>query len=409
MDFDEREYINLEPNYEVLDLGDHALIAFDRLVVDFRDEKVIGERKLLKGVSEELKWSGSIKVGDETYGEEFIEVATNMGFNTLRKENSQLFSGQKAERPKLPRFLIGAKLTELNIQMKEEEMKYNFDPMKCRTDLLIEWNVLDKKRGQVVMKSEHLGSFQFRQEVYQNSDYIQKAYVNSLISFLSSGEFQELIKDADGFEPKEIFEEVKLESTIIQQAEALEFEDFSDLVKQVNKACVSVITDGGFGSGAIIDQSGYVLTAYHVIEGVNKVEVKFASGIQMPAEVINYSSLNDLAILKINGNGYPALKIAEEADAGLGDDIFTIGTPADLELGQSISRGIVSGKRKIEGQIYLQLDMAVSPGNSGGPLLNQKGEVIGVVLRKIIDEGVEGIGFAVPSKELIEALNLVVD
>ena len=200
-----------------------------------------------------------------------------------------------------------------------------------------------------------------------------------------------------------------MNTTKLRQSDPIDFDNFSSLIKAVNPACVSVITDGGFGSGAIIDERGYIITAFHVVEGVNKIDVKFASGIQLPATIVSSSSEQDLALLKISGNGYPSLNIDQELDPSLGEDVFTIGTPADIELGQSISRGIVSGKRKIEEQIYLQLDMAVSPGNSGGPLLNQKGEIIGVVLRKIIDAGVEGIGFAVPSKELIEALKLEIE
>ena len=77
-----------------------------------------------------------------------------------------------------------------------------------------------------------------------------------------------------------------------------------------------------------------------------------------------------------------------------------------MELGQSVAKGILSGKRKIKDKIYIQTDMAVSPGNSGGPLLNEKGEIIGIVQRKIVDEGVEGIGFAIPIDKAIEILNI---
>jgi len=409
MDFDEREHLILEPDFDRIEQKGQPLIDFDRLLVDFRDDQIIGKRQLLKGTAEDVKWSGSIKVGDESYGEEFIDIATDMGFNTLRAANSQLFSEEQSASSQIPRFLVGARLIELDIQMQEEEVKHNIDPLKCKTALQMEWNVLDKKNSKVIMTAIHPGTFQFRQSLYQKANYIQKAFVNSMLAFLGSERFQDLVFNAEGYLPEENQSETNLETLQIDQPAPLEFDDFSDLVKATSKACVSVITDGGFGSGAIIDPNGLILTAYHVVEGVNKIEVKFASGIQLPAELVKFSKQQDLAILRINGSGYPALILDLRLDPSLGEDVFTIGTPADLDLGQSISKGIVSGRRKVEGQIYLQMDMAVSPGNSGGPLLNQQGEVIGIVLSKIVEEGVEGIGFAVPSKEIVEALNLDVE
>jgi S1-C subfamily serine protease len=90
----------------------------------------------------------------------------------------------------------------------------------------------------------------------------------------------------------------------------------------------------------------------------------------------------------------------------MGDEVITIGTPADLLLGQSVARGIVSGKRRFDDLVYLQTDMAVSPGNSGGPVINSKGEIIGLVQGKIIGKGVEGICFAIPIERALQVLRI---
>jgi S1-C subfamily serine protease len=91
----------------------------------------------------------------------------------------------------------------------------------------------------------------------------------------------------------------------------------------------------------------------------------------------------------------------------LGDVVYIIGTPADTLLSQSVSKGVLSGQRDFDGAEYLQTDAKVNPGNSGGALLNSKGELIGVVSSKYIGFGIEGIGFAVPISKLEEKLRVI--
>jgi len=86
---------------------------------------------------------------------------------------------------------------------------------------------------------------------------------------------------------------------------------------------------------------------------------------------------------------------------------MAIGTPASLKLGQSVSSGIVSGKRVINIQEFIQTDVSINPGNCGGPLIDQNGKVIGIVVKKIVGRDYEGLGFAIPSKLAFECLNLV--
>jgi hypothetical protein len=85
-----------------------------------------------------------------------------------------------------------------------------------------------------------------------------------------------------------------------------------------------------------------------------------------------------------------------------------IGTPGDVELGQSVSKGILSGKRKVSEIIYLQTYVAVSPGNSGGPLIDERGQIVGIIQRKLVGAGIEGVGFALPIETAMKQLGLEV-
>ena len=144
------------------------------------------------------------------------------------------------------------------------------------------------------------------------------------------------------------------------------------------------------------------------MEGYDRLLVRLGNGIDFEPEVISIDSDNDLALLKVPGSGYSPLSFAKESVL-LGEKIVVIGTPAEESLSQSVTAGIVSGERLIEGKKMIQSDAGISPGNSGGPMLNMKGEIIGVVTSKIVASGVEGVGFAIPSAVVIDKLDIVLD
>ena len=93
---------------------------------------------------------------------------------------------------------------------------------------------------------------------------------------------------------------------------------------------------------------------------------------------------------------------------GIGTDVFTIGTPKDINLGQSVTKGIISGKRNVDGRNYYQSDASTNFGNSGGALINKDGELIGIINAKLTGKNVEGVSFAIPVYYLEEALKLII-
>lgn len=137
----------------------------------------------------------------------------------------------------------------------------------------------------------------------------------------------------------------------------------------------------------------------------NKLKIHLTNGLKLDAEIVSQDDDFDIAILKIPGSGYQPLKLNDSPNE-LGDDVMTIGTPTNIKLGQSLSKGIISGQREKDDKTFTQLNMSVSPGNSGGPVINQYGEVIGVISSKVIGEGVEGIAFAVPIIKILSVLKI---
>ena len=162
----------------------------------------------------------------------------------------------------------------------------------------------------------------------------------------------------------------------------------------------------GSGSGFIYkedDKYGYVLTNHHVISGASKVEITNINGDTYEAEVLGSDEYSDIAVLRVDKK--LVLKVAalgSNENTKLGDTVFTVGSPLGKTYMGSVTKGIISGKnRKITtSKKYvtevLQVDAALNPGNSGGPLVNINGEVIGINSIKLAQEEIEGMGFAIP-------------
>jgi serine protease Do len=179
-----------------------------------------------------------------------------------------------------------------------------------------------------------------------------------------------------------------------------------DLVNQIGEAVVQVRTPSGLGSGFLINEEGFLITNFHVIEGETQisVEVYHLKGGQLDRRtykqvaIVAMNKFEDIALLRIEDKDAPAFRyvtIGGSDVVAVGERVFAIGSPLGLE--RTVTEGIVSTKtRQMQGELYLQTTAQINPGNSGGPLFNMSGEVIGVTNMKIALG--EGLGFAIPSE-----------
>jgi len=171
-------------------------------------------------------------------------------------------------------------------------------------------------------------------------------------------------------------------------------------------ASVIVKTKNGHGSGFAITEDGYVITNYHVIAGrfekkASTVTVIKSNGEEVSGTIIRYNKFRDLALIKINSNFEKVFKVSSVKSFKNLQDVYTIGAPKSIELGQTISSGVISNERKNNNNYLLQLGMSVNSGNSGGPIFDNTGALHGVVVSKLFGQNTEGISFAIPG-HLIE-------
>lgn len=184
---------------------------------------------------------------------------------------------------------------------------------------------------------------------------------------------------------------------------------------------ITAKTEGGVstGTGIILTADGYIATNHHVIEDATTIKVKMYDGTSAVATVVGYSEIDDLAVIKIEASGLYAASFASSAEVVDGQNVYAVGTPAGEEYAWSVTKGIVSFAQR-EVKIYddegilvkkmklIQTDTPVNPGNSGGPLVNSNGQVIGIITMKL-SGSYENMGFAIPIDGAMTILRSIIE
>ena len=207
-----------------------------------------------------------------------------------------------------------------------------------------------------------------------------------------------------------------------------------DIVEQVSAGVLGVINyayvrefggtyvEQAAGSAFMISTDGYIVTNAHVVEDADAVAVTFVDGTELDAEIIGMDKSMDVAVLKVEGENLHALKLGDSDAVRVGEFAIAIGDPTGRELAGTTTFGIIGATARevnIDGRTntYLQTDAAVNPGNSGGPLLNMAGEVIGITSAKTVtasyDEfgnaiSAEGLGFAIPINDAMKIVSQLI-
>ena len=198
-------------------------------------------------------------------------------------------------------------------------------------------------------------------------------------------------------------------------------EEQSDLKKGINNIYEAVVyievsnNRGVIASGSgFIYKDGYILTNYHVIESGTSYKIIMSDNSEIDAKYVNGDEYYDIAILKIEEKNKKKATLGDSSSIELGDTVFTVGAPLGKEYKGTITKGIVSGTNRmvsveLSSGVYLmeviQTDASINSGNSGGPICNINGDVIGITSSKLKGTGVEGMGFAIPINSVKEILD----
>ena len=196
--------------------------------------------------------------------------------------------------------------------------------------------------------------------------------------------------------PRKRGADVSENSVVVPNSRSLPAMTVEDVTAEVRAAVVRIFTDRGSGSGFVIDPDGLILTNNHVISDAEDITVVLDDGSRFPGTVLGRDLIRDLAVVKIAASDLQALELGDLSQLGLGQQVVVLGYPLGSES-LKVTSGFTSGTEFDAGKniIWIQTDAAVNPGNSGGPLFNLRGQVVGVVAAKFVSVSVEGTGFAI--------------
>ena len=210
---------------------------------------------------------------------------------------------------------------------------------------------------------------------------------------------------------------------IVENVSKLEYNETSiaDSVDKVKDAVVVVMSyknniQISTGTGFVYKKDGdtsYIMTNNHVIDGADKVQLILDNGNTIDATVVGGETYSDIAVLTSTSDKLTTvIEIGDSSESRVGDTVFTVGSPMGEEYRGTVTKGTLSGKDRLVAVSFsgttsdyymkvLQTDAAINPGNSGGPLLNINGEVIGVNSLKLVEDEIEGMGFAIPIEDAL--------
>ena len=204
---------------------------------------------------------------------------------------------------------------------------------------------------------------------------------------------------ATGLAARHLVRDADAQSAASQAPLTSEEQNVIRVARQVTPAVVSIIVPNyGSGSGAVIRRDGMILTNAHVVGSARTVQVGLADGRKVTGTVLGRDPGLDVAVVRIPNNDVPVAPLGNSDQLQVGQIAIAIGNPLGLE--RTVTTGVISAVnrpgRTLGGETFIQTDAAISPGNSGGPLVDSRGKVIGINSAELLGQGVSGLGFAIP-------------
>ena len=401
------KFADKKPNTPLPESKDSKTILFKKLVVKMTRGTKVGEIQRGPNCSyfRSLNWTGNKNsFHTDEIAEIFQEELSNNNFNVVGNTDS-LFDNPddwKAE------IIAAGAVVEYQANTCFPNMVYPGRPQanwtKGEAYMKINWQIYSRLSRKVVYETTTEGSCEVIEAKETGfPDMIFDAFAVAVRNLMADKGFVDLVMESDYPASEPVGEAIKL-NTLPAIKSTIE-----NHINNVRAAVVTVFAGDGHGSGFFISPDGYLITASHVVGEAKFVKVLLPTGRELLGEVIRSDRIRDVALVKVEEGNMVALPIRKN-DVNIGEDVFAIGSPLGDEFKTTLTKGVVSGYRSEHSQDYIQSDVNVLPGNSGGPLVDQHGNVIGLTISQITFSSIPtGINFFVPIKSAIEKLNIQIE
>jgi len=370
-------------------------IAFYKVLLHIPEGGVIGHfyRGVFRVPVATFTWNSGTRAGSADFKQAATEELQDSGFDVLGADDT-LFSENNSAKA---RYQLGATIKDVSVNV--------YDPPAggfSEATVFVEWQLQDSITRKIILTNITSG---YVTRPGTAGGIMPLAFRNALGRLIATSNFAELVaRDKPGDNPAPPRTDLL---TIVNPAGTNVLALPADMEK-VLQGVVVLKAGRTLSSGFLVSSDGYILTAAHAVSGLKTLLVTLRSGLQLEATVVRTDELQDLALLKVAGHGHPCLTLKLDGPAPVGNELYAVGAPASEELSFSVTKGIVSGYRVREQDQarFIQTDASLNPGNSGGPLLDQAGRVIGIADWKVDLPGFEGLSFGVPMEVVGQRLGI---
>lgn len=243
--------------------------------------------------------------------------------------------------------------------------------IKGRARMDVEWQIYSRLERKVVRRIKTTGSFEEKKPgPYSPIKFVLAAFSANAAALATDQGFRDIF-NGQARAPSEVLRPAAQRPIVVANTSG------ARKIADTAPSVVLILTGDGHGSGVLVSQDGYVLTNEHVVGGSKFVKIRWADGVEGLGEVVRLDRRRDVALIKTDPRGRQPLMIKARTPTA-GDTVFAIGAPLDEKFQSTVTRGVVSANRTVDGLNYIQSDVTVNPGNSGGPLLDESGAVVGL-------------------------------
>ncbi|MGI9324881.1 MAG: S1C family serine protease [Pseudomonadales bacterium] len=368
-----------------------------------REKKTLGSHVCSKGSGTKMGVGVAehiLKSGQDLYKKNFHDLLGDNGYRVVDNRDA-VFANQTAE---LGEISIGALIRKAYFERcKPRGISETFN----KTKLTIEWKLFDNLSRKVIYSVTTEGNADsFNQPPIQQGNIVSfdAAFLSAATELLNDDGFADAVQSAPVTQTATALSTPIDDLAVVYGDQKQRFIDQSDALK---RGTVTIRSAQGHGSGFFVSDQGHVLTNHHVVAGSPKVLVITTYG-ELDANIIASDPARDVALLKlVQKLPTQALKITRTPPK-VGEQIYVAGTPLDERLSFSVTRGIVSGMRNLQGLDYIQTDAAVNPGNSGGPVLDEYGNVVAMSVSGLFNKagGSLNTNFLIPIEDALRSIGL---
>lgn len=346
-------------------------VAFTRLVAKLSRGQPWGTLQigLLCLPAGELTWRGGrMEIKTEDLDDVFREEMQKAGFKVDGDPNN-LFE----QVPSTSEYAVAGEITSIQASICAPMAGFgDYTNVKGVARLRVKWQIYSRLKKEIVATVTTDGGLKISASAAGNDqNIIFGAFAENVRGLIASPEFRQTFIGSQMDAADIVRPEAKDVITLTGAPAAPR--KISDAIGSV----VLIFAGDGHGSGFLVSTDGYLLTDRHVVGEAKYVKVRWPDGIETLGEVTRADKVRDVALVKTDPRGREALHVRMEA-LQPGDTVFAIGSPIDQKFQSTVTRGIVSGYRTFDGLNFIQSDVTVNPGNSGGPLLDENGAVIGM-------------------------------